>query len=106
TRILRAISGRTSPGALAIAAGATGLGIGLAQLAAPGALRGVLGYNLGYDDGVYMGAPTRLVHGALPYRDFVIVYPPGHVYLMAPIALLGRLIGTAADLRAGRGPHG
>lgn len=102
SRTLRGLPGATSPPAIALAAGAAGLLIGITQMAAPGWFRGVLGYNLGYDDGVYVGAPTRLVHGAIPYRDFVIVYPPGHVYLMLPIALLGRLIGTAAGLEIAR----
>ncbi len=31
----------------------------------------------GYDDGVDFGSAVRLVGGALPYRDFVLIQPPG-----------------------------
>jgi hypothetical protein len=47
-----------------------------------------------YDDGVYLGAAVRFVHGVLPYRDFDFIQPPGIVWLMSPVALLGRLTGT------------
>jgi tetratricopeptide (TPR) repeat protein len=58
-------------------------------------LFGIHGFTgVGYDDGVYLGAATRLVHGVLPYRDFDFLHPPGITILMAPDALLGRLIGT------------
>ncbi len=53
-----------------------------------------------YDDGVYLGAALRLVHGVLPYRDFVLLHPPGVPLLMTPIAALGRVIGTR-DAMAG-----
>lgn len=55
-----------------------------------------------YDDGVYMGAAMRLVHGVIPYRDFILVHPPGIVILMAPIALMGNLLGTNVALALGR----
>ena len=55
-----------------------------------------------YDDGVYLGAALRLVSGVVPYRDFVIVHPPGIVVLMAPVALLGKLLGTNVALAAAR----
>lgn len=70
------------------------LGIGCYQLSLPNVLSGVLGWNLGYDDGVYLGVAVRFVNGVLPYRDFVFVQPPGIVYVMSPIALLGRVLGT------------
>jgi alpha-1,2-mannosyltransferase len=47
-----------------------------------------------YDSGVYMAAAMHLVSGALPYRDFTIVQPPGILYLLMPEALLGRIFGT------------
>lgn len=69
------------------------------QLTLPNVLLGVHGSSgLGYDDGVYFGAAVRLVHGAMPYQDFVLVHPPGVPLLLLPIALLSRLIGTAAGL--------
>ena len=43
------------------------------------------GYLLGvteYDDGSYFGSAVRLVHGSMPYRDFVLVQPPGITLLM------------------------
>jgi alpha-1,2-mannosyltransferase len=46
---------------------------------------------LGYDEGVYFGASTSFVSGLMPYRDFVLVHPPGSVVLLSPFALLGKL---------------
>jgi hypothetical protein len=66
------------------------------QLALPGVLMGVHGTTngRGYDDGIYFGFALRLVHGALPYRDFPFVHPPGIGLLMAPIAALGDILGA------------
>lgn len=47
-----------------------------------------------YDDGVYFGAAIRLVNGALPYRDFVFVHPPGIALVLSPFAYLARATGT------------
>lgn len=55
-----------------------------------------------YDDGVYFGNAVRLVHGALPYRDFVSVDPPGMMLALSPIALLSRAIGTRDALALAR----
>jgi Glycosyltransferase family 87 len=55
-----------------------------------------------YDDGPYFGSAVRLVHGSLPYRDFVLVQPPGITLLMTPFGLLSKLTGTAAAMAAGR----
>lgn len=30
-----------------------------------------------YDDTVYFGSALALVHGQLPYRDFLLLHPPG-----------------------------
>jgi alpha-1,2-mannosyltransferase len=68
------------------------------QLARPGHLLGVGDY----DDGADFGSALWLVHGVLPYRDFVIVQPPGITLLMSPAALLSRLAGTAGAIAAGR----
>lgn len=43
----------------------------------------------GYDDGVYYGAADALVHGRLPYRDFLLLQPPGAIVALAPFAWLG-----------------
>jgi hypothetical protein len=55
-----------------------------------------------YDDGPYFGSAVRLVHGALPYRDFVLVQPPGISLLMSPAAGLSYLVGTAWGMAFGR----
>jgi hypothetical protein len=55
-----------------------------------------------YDDGPYFGSAVSLVHGVLPYRDFIFVQPPGITLLMSPAALLARLTGTASGLAVGR----
>jgi hypothetical protein len=68
------------------------------QLARPGHLLGVGDY----DDGADFGSALRLIHGVLPYRDFVIVQPPGITLLMTPAALLSRVAGTAGAIAAGR----
>jgi hypothetical protein len=49
-----------------------------------------------YDSGVYSAAAIHLVHGVIPYRDFVFVQPPGVLYVLAPAALVGIHWGTAA----------
>lgn len=81
-----------------VVATAVALGLRLLQLFLGGALFGVTEY----DDGVYVGAAIRLVGGVLPYRDFVLVQPPGVVLLMAPVAALGKLTGTAWAMGIGR----
>jgi alpha-1,2-mannosyltransferase len=56
-----------------------------------GGLRGIAGY----DDGVYYSAADAVVAGKVPYRDFVLLHPPGLIYLLTPFALLGHAIGDA-----------
>lgn len=68
------------------------------QLGLPNVLYGIHEY----DDGVYMAAALRLVNGSIPYRDFVIVHPPGIVLLMAPVAFLGRFLGSDVSLALAR----
>ena len=67
-----------------------GLALRLYQLARPNYLFGLTGY----DDGVDFGSAVRLVNGALPYRDFALVQPPGIALLMAPAGLLAKATGT------------
>ncbi len=45
----------------------------------------------GYDAGVYYAAADAFVHGRLPYRDFVLLHPPGVLLAVSPFAGLGRL---------------
>ena len=80
------------------AATAVGLALRLWQLSRPGYLLGVTEY----DDGPYFGSAVRLVDGALPYRAFVLVQPPGITLLMVPAALAGKVAGTAWGMAAGR----
>src|SRR6516162_9134018 len=68
------------------------------QLTRPGYLLGVTEY----DDGVQFGDAVRLVGGVIPYRDFVVLQPPGSVLLMAPVALLAKVTGTAWGLGIAR----
>ncbi len=64
----------------------------------PGFLLGVAEY----DDGPYFGSAVRLVHGSMPYRQFVLVQPPGITLLMSPAALLSYWTGTGWGLAIGR----
>jgi hypothetical protein len=66
------------------------LGLRLYQLARPGFLLSVTEY----DDGPYFGSAVRLVNGSIPYRDFLLVQPPGITLLMTPAALLGKAAGS------------
>ena len=46
-----------------------------------------------YDDGVHFAAAMGLVNGLLPYRDFLLLHPPGVVLFLAPFALLSWVSG-------------
>ncbi len=99
-------AGRWIPGSLrrhpkasiVIAAATVGLVIRLATLIAAGHLTG----SWEYDDAVYFGSAIRLVHGSIPYRDFVLIQPPGVPLLLAPIALLSYPLGTHHALEIAR----
>jgi alpha-1,2-mannosyltransferase len=55
-------------------------------------LRGGGLFGLGnYDDGVYYASATGLIHGLLPYRDFVLLHPPAITLLLAPFAVVAQL---------------
>ena len=77
---------------------AVGAFLRLYQLSRPGYLLGITEY----DDGVYIGNALRLVNGAIPYRDFAVVQPPGSILLMTPVALLAKVTGTAWGLGIAR----
>ena len=68
------------------------------QYTRPGFLLGVTEY----DDGPYFGSAVRLVHGSMPYKDFILVQPPGITLLMSPAGLLTYWTGTAWGLAVGR----
>ena len=93
------LRGRLTPVNVVIAAMTLlALGLRLFYLTRPGYLLGVTEY----DDGSYFGSAVRLVHGMLPYRDFVFVQPPGITLLMTPVALLARVTGTDWGLALAR----
>jgi alpha-1,2-mannosyltransferase len=82
-----------------VAATVLALALRLYQLSRPGFLLSVNEY----DDGPYFGSAVRLVvQGAVPYRDFLIVQPPGITLLMTPVALLSKATGTAWGMAVGR----
>jgi len=74
------------------------VGLRLYDLSRPGIL---LGINE-YDEGTDFGSAIRLVHGALPYRDFVMVQPPGITLLMFPVALATKAMGTGIGMAVAR----
>lgn len=55
-----------------------------------------------YDDGVYYAASSLLLRGQLPYRDVVLVHPPGSTLLLAPFAGIGRLLGDPVGIGCAR----
>lgn len=68
-----------------------------------GSLRGSGLYGLGnYDDGVHVAAALGLVNGLLPYRDFLLLHPPGVVLVLAPFAALSWLIGEPDAMAVAR----
>src|SRR5215813_8754943 len=74
------------------------LGLRIYELSRPGYLLGLTEY----DDGSYFGSSVHLVDGIVPYRDFIFVQPPGILLLMAPVALVAKVTGTAAGMAIGR----
>ena len=63
-----------------------------------GGLSGVISY----DDGVYYAGAVGLVHGQLPYRDFLFLHPPGVLVALAPVAAVGRWIGETSGWEVSR----
>lgn len=47
--------------------------------------------NFGYDAGVYYSSAASFLHGSVPYRDFLLLHPPGLMLALTPFAVLGRL---------------
>jgi hypothetical protein len=81
--------------AIVIGVGLLSLGLSLWQLTQPG-------YIDFYDSGIYFAASFHLISGALPYRDFTFVQPPGIALLLSPVALIGRIFGTHDGFIVGR----
>jgi Glycosyltransferase family 87 len=89
---------RLSVNSVIIVATAVAIGLRLYELSRPGYLFSVTEY----DDGTDFGSAIRLIHGAMPYRDFVMVQPPGITLLMAPVALATKALSTATAMATGR----
>jgi hypothetical protein len=65
-------------------------------------LGGGLGSYGRYDDGVYFSAADALTFGRLPYRDFVLLHPPGLPLVLTPFAALGRLTSDPTGMAVAR----
>jgi len=88
----------TPSGMVMLVATALAVALRLFTLTRPGYLTGITEY----DDGVYLGASLRLVEGAVPYKDFAFVQPPGMLLLMSPVALVAKLTTTVKGLALAR----
>jgi hypothetical protein len=88
----------TAPGKAMLIATALALAIRLFTLLRSGYLTGITEY----DDGVYLGASLRLADGAVPYKDFAFLQPPGILLLMSPVALVAKLTTTVKALALAR----
>jgi alpha-1,2-mannosyltransferase len=55
-----------------------------------------------YDDGVNFSAAIGLIHGLFPYRDFLLLHPPGIAVLLSPFAVVGSVLGDATGMKAAR----
>jgi alpha-1,2-mannosyltransferase len=80
---------RKTAGVAALTVGMLAFLVRLVPVLRGGGLHGVLGY----DDGVYFGAAEAFVFGRLPYRDFLLLHPPGIVLVLSPFAWLARVSG-------------
>ena len=86
------------PGRLLITLAVAAFAIRAIPVLVGGGLQGLHGY----DDGVYFGGATALVHGVLPYRDFLLLHPPGMVLGLTPFALIGTFAGDPAAFAIAR----
>jgi hypothetical protein len=94
------LAGLRSPASVAIViATVIALGLRLYLVARPGFLTSG---NVEYDDGVYLGAAMRLLHGSLPYLDYAFVQPPGIILVGLPGAAIGALTSQPIGLEVAR----
>jgi hypothetical protein len=89
----------TPTGLVILAATVVGLAVRAFLLTRPGFLTSG---TIEYDDGVYLGAAIRLLEGAMPYRDYAFVQPPGILVVALPFAVVARLGSTTAALALAR----
>jgi len=57
---------------------------------------GGLAGAFGYDASVYYASGAALVHARVPYRDFILLHPPGAMLATAPAAWVGSLTNDQA----------
>ena len=88
----------SGPGIVMLLATALAVAIRLFTLSRSGYLIGITEY----DDGVYLGAALRMTEGAMPYKDFAFIQPPGILLLMTPVALIAKLTTTVKALALAR----
>ena len=62
---------------------------------------GLLGLG-NYDDGVNYAAAAAFVEGLWPYRDFLLLHPPGVIVALAPFAAVGSVFGDPTGMLVGR----
>ena len=62
---------------------------------------GLFGFG-NYDDGVYYVSAIGLIHGLLPYRDFLLLHPPAITVLLAPFAAVAQLTSDSYGFAAAR----
>jgi hypothetical protein len=60
------------------------------RLLVPLTSHGLVG-NYSYDASVYYSSAAALIHGRAPYRDFILLHPPGITLALAPAAAIGRI---------------
>ena len=63
---------------------------------------GMFGIGNYYDDGVYYASATGLVHGRLPYQDFLLLHPPGIMLLLTPFTTMAQVIGDSYGFAVAR----
>lgn len=73
-----------------------------ARLAAVARTGGLMTMGRAYDDGVYFAAAEALAFGRMPYRDFVLLHPPGVVVAALPFGWLARLTTDTTGMAAAR----
>src|SRR5262249_4107298 len=88
----------SGPGIGMMLATALAVAIRLFTLSRSGYLTGITEY----DDGVYLGAALRMTEGAVPYKDFAFIQPPGILLLMTPVALIAKITTTVKALALAR----
>jgi hypothetical protein len=55
-----------------------------------------------YDPSVYYAAAVGLFSGRMPYRDFLLLHPPGILLALQPFAALGAVVGDPIAMASAR----